>query len=376
MTRSWLKHLVFTVVAVVCSLAAASPAVAQDKKYKAGDRVECDWLQNGTFDKGTVVPFTSTDLDQSGRWYRVKLDKDKIPNSTVECMATRLRPFVEEAKDDSQNNAGGGESDQNQSNTNNDSGDGPSPKNRAAKYEPGDRVECDKAQIGVWEKGTVMHYLPNDTDRGSYVRVKLDGYKLYPEGLQCLANFIRPLGGEGLKATGKYKVGDAVEAKNHNGSWLPAKITAVDGAFYKVRFENRDSRYDETIDEERIRPPGASEKEAADQNEGNEARDQNPRTGRAPRSLPGTAWKIDFGKGVRGTIFRFCKSGTWDIVPDRAGSIGAVGKSYSVSGNTLTTVNRDDGKVQRWKMTWEGDVLVLFDGKQTLRLHYNGQTQC
>lgn len=96
-----------------------------------------------------------------------------------------------------------------------------------------------------------------------------------------------------------------------------------------------------------------------------------------PRSLNGTAWKIDFGKGVTGTIFLFCKGGKrWEIVPARAGTIGAVGKSYSVSGNTLTTVNADDGMVQKWKMTWESDVLVINDGKQTLRLHYNGETQC
>lgn len=369
----WRIQLIFTAVAVVFSLAATSPAVAQAKKYKVGDRIQCDWLQNGTFDKGTVVPFTSTDLDQSGRWYRVKLDKDKIPNSTVECMETRVRTFVEEEKDDSQNNADGGE--KNQSNTNNTGGES-STKNKAAKYKPGARVQCDKAQIGVWEKGTVMHYLPDDTDRGSYYRVKLDGYKFHPEGHQCMVNFVRPLGEAALRATGKYKVGDAVEAKNHNGSWLPAKITAVDGAFYKVRFENRDSRYDETIDGDRIRPLGTSEKEAANPNERNEARNQNTQTGRVPRSLPGTAWKIDFGKGLRGTIFRFCKSGTWDIVPARNETIGAVGKSYSVSGSTLTTVNRDDRMVQRWKMTWEGDVLVLFDGKQTLRLHYNGPTSC
>ena len=56
-----------------------------------GDRVQCDWLQNGRPDTGTVVPFTRTDLDQSGRWYRVRLDKEKIPNATVECMADRLR---------------------------------------------------------------------------------------------------------------------------------------------------------------------------------------------------------------------------------------------------------------------------------------------
>jgi hypothetical protein len=100
-----------------------------------------------------------------------------------------------------------------------------------------------------------------------------------------------------------------------------------------------------------------------------------PTTGGTPRSLPGTAWKIDFGKGVTGAIFLFCKSGRWEIVPAYR-TIGAIGRSYSVSGSTLTTVNADDGRVEKWKMTWKGDVLELFDGKVTLGLHYNGETQC
>jgi hypothetical protein len=368
--RKWM-----VLMATAFLLAASSAVVAQTKRFKPGDRVECDWLQNGSFDEGTVVPFSSSDIDQSGRWYRVKLDKDKIPNSTVECMANRLRPLVAAEEEDSRNDAGGENGNQNQSNNNNGTAGKAAANNKAPKYKPGERVECDKAQIGVWEKGTVVHYLPNDTDRASYYRVKLDGYKLYPEGHQCLVNFIRPIGEAALKATRSYKVGDAVEAKNHNGSWLPAKIIGVDGAFYKVRFENRDSRYDETIDEGRIRPFGTSEKEAADQNQQNDARDSTSQTGRAPRSLPGTAWKIDFGKGVTGTLFLFCRTGTWqNVLP--SGRIGAVGRSYSVSGSTLTTVNRDDGMVQKWKMTRKGDVLELFDGKVTLQLHYNGETQC
>jgi len=94
-----------------------------------------------------------------------------------------------------------------------------------------------------------------------------------------------------------------------------------------------------------------------------------------PHSLPGTAWKIDFGRGVTGTIFRFPRNGRWEIVPNRPGSIGAVGKSYTVSGSTLTTVNADDGMVQKWTMTWQGDILELNDGKTSMMLHYNGTTQ-
>lgn len=93
-------------------------------------------------------------------------------------------------------------------------------------------------------------------------------------------------------------------------------------------------------------------------------------------SLPGTTWKIDFGRGVTGTVFKFCKNRRWEIVPQRAGTIGAVGKSHTVSGSTLTTVNADDGMVEKWQMAWKGGVLDLFDGKTTLRLHYTGENQC
>jgi hypothetical protein len=176
-----------------------------------------------------------------------------------------------------------------------------------------------------------------------------------------------------ITQTEKCEVGDRIEAKSWVGSWLTAKIVAVDGAFHKVSFGNRDNSRNETIDQERIRPLGRGQQE---ENNQNDIRNTNSKMGSAPRSLPGTAWKIDFGKGVTGTVFLFCKSGRWEIVPARAGSIGAVGKSYKVSGSTLTTVNADDGMVQKWKMTWKDDVLELNDGKVTLGLHYNGETQC
>jgi hypothetical protein len=107
-----------------------------------------------------------------------------------------------------------------------------------------------------------------------------------------------------------------------------------------------------------------------------EAPDLTPKMTGAFPSLPGTAWKIDFGRGVTGTVFQFCKNRTWEIIPQRVGTIGAVGKSYSVSGSTLTTINADDGMVGKWKMSWKGGVLELFDGKASLRLHYDGENHC
>ena len=101
-----------------------------------------------------------------------------------------------------------------------------------------------------------------------------------------------------------------------------------------------------------------------------------PKMAGAFPALPGTTWRIDFGRGVTGTAFLFCKSGRWEIVPSRAGSIGAVGKTHKVSGDILTTVNADDGQVEKFKMAWKENVLELNDGKTVLRLYYSGETQC
>lgn len=102
----------------------------------------------------------------------------------------------------------------------------------------------------------------------------------------------------------------------------------------------------------------------------------NSQTTGASRSLSGTGWKIDFGDGKTGTVFNFCKNGAWEIVPQNNRTKGAVGKSYTVSGSTLTTVNADDGMVEKWEMRWDGEILELFDGTTTLRLHYDGETDC
>jgi len=221
------------VVAAVLMVPSAASAQAS---FEPGDRVECDWLQNGTFDSGVVVPFTSTDLDTTGRWFRVKLDKDRIPNSTVECMATKLRAGT----------------------------------TRAVQARPA-AVAAKPAQANPAARST-----------------------LAPAGARQVA---------------------APAAKG---------AAAARGSL----------------------PP-----------------------------LPGTAWKIDYGRGKTGDVFLFCSTGTWEIVP-AYGSIGAVGRSWRVSGATLTTVNRDDGQVQTWRMAGSDGVLVINDGRQVLRLHYNGTTQC
>ncbi len=235
---------------VTAGLLLPGPAIAQTR-FTPGDRVHCDWLQNGRYELATVVPFTSTDLDQSGRWYRVRLDMDKIPNATVECMLDRLRAVP-------------------------------------------------LATVGT----------PAFTDPP-----------------------------HSLAAT------------------LPATTAAAASADVR-QAEPRPAP---------MEPPVAP---AAPVLSGEPAVAGGP----IP-SLAGTAWKIDYGRGQTGDVFLFCSSGTWQIIPAR-GSIGAVGRSYSVSGTTLTTVDRDDGKVQTWQMSGDNSMMIIDDGRQALSLHYNGTTRC
>ncbi len=272
-----------TIAALVFIFAASSVTLAQDD-FKVGDKIEVkDAL---TWSKAQIVDA------KDGQF---KIHYERYSNSTFDVWKTpdRLRRIG--APD-------------------------PSSINKATKYKPGDRVECDKASIGVWEKGTVVPFLPDDTNKnsGNFFRVRLDSkvYSgLYAAGHECRTENICPINEAPIRASGKYKVGDQIEARNANNSWLPAKVIAVEGAFYKVRFDNRDSRYDESVSDDRIRPFGTTEKETEAKDKQNEP--LTPKMAGAFPSLPGTAWKIDFGRGVTGTVFQFCKNRRWEIIPQK-----------------------------------------------------------
>ncbi len=74
-----------------------------------------------------------------------------------------------------------------------------------AKYQPGDRVECDTMGIDQWFKGTVLPYKPQDnpalakdkTGQNHYIhRVRMDNEaSTRPEGGMCFTDRMRPLAG-------------------------------------------------------------------------------------------------------------------------------------------------------------------------------------
>lgn len=69
----------------------------------------------------------------------------------------------------------------------------------AGGFKIGARVECDKAGIDSWEKGTVMPFLKNDNPDGKWNRVRPDAYVrggMYPEGIPIIIERIRLLANE------------------------------------------------------------------------------------------------------------------------------------------------------------------------------------
>lgn len=70
---------------------------------------------------------------------------------------------------------------------------------RTGKFKIGDRVECDKAGINSWEKGTIMPFLQNDIPDGKTYRVRLDAQAnggMYLEGIGVMVEKIRLLPNE------------------------------------------------------------------------------------------------------------------------------------------------------------------------------------
>lgn len=201
---NWQKQLVFTAIAAVVFLfAASSQAVAQ--KYQPGDRVECD-MGTGTWLKGTVLSYLEKDNPvMFGEYYltRVLIEKwktsypegvlfqtDKMRLLKGEAAKPPKKQTQNEVNEEKENQPDENETAENQT---------------GAKFKPGDRVECDTMDIGKWFKGTVLPFLEKDnpdldkdkTGKYFYIhRVRLDNEaSTRPAGGMCFTDRTRLLTG-------------------------------------------------------------------------------------------------------------------------------------------------------------------------------------
>lgn len=351
------------IVAVVFIFAANSLTFAQTD-YKVGDKIEAK---------------------DGGKWYKARIIEAKDGKFKIHYDSYDAVMDVW-ATPEYIRRIGGDTPTTNEKKTGNQTQEPTSVANKAAKYKPGDRVECDKASIGVWEKGTVMPFAPDDTNKnsGNFYRVRLDSFVkggLYLAGHECRTENIRPLGETSLKASGKYKVGDRIEAQNSYLSWLPAKIIAANGAFYTVRYDSRDERYDETIDDLRIRKIGGKQAENADKSKNPET--VSPKPNAAAQLMPGTAWSLRLynkskGYSADGTIMTmlFCTNGRYDMV--RRGLSAAPNGTYKMAGKNLTLKNGQGGQTETYTISSPAaGTFELSDGSDIIWRLFDGvRTDC
>lgn len=151
----------------------------------------------------------------------------------------------------------------------------------AQEYAPGQGVEVDISGINSWEAGTVIPFLPGDSQDGYQVRVKVPRYSLYPDGFMVQKIHMRPAAApaaappqqqqapaaaqpnqipqtwepihnprpalnptQGLAGHNKFNAGDRVEIdKAKINSWEAATVLPFegndprDGSFYRIRID-------------------------------------------------------------------------------------------------------------------------------------------
>jgi len=197
-TKSNRKTIVLIIIINAFFLFAASlQTFAQT--YKAGDRVECDPTSNNSWLKGTVVDYLEKDNPIfQGEYYLVRVViekwKDSYPEGVL-CQTKQVRILKGEIVKQPTRQT-----------SNEPNAETETTENKfGAKFQPGDRVECDTMNIGTWFKGTVLPFLEKDnpdlakdkTGKYFYIhRVRLDNEaSTRPAGGMCFTDRTRLLTG-------------------------------------------------------------------------------------------------------------------------------------------------------------------------------------
>lgn len=187
-TKFNLLKISLTIMVLVFSIVpAVSSVFAQENvngKYRVGERVECDFSFNGTYPQGTVVEVVGKGDELTCCRYRVKIDNDDpLWKDGRLCSARNTRSVAAATTE----NANQTKTEPKKNTTEKNIND--SAANRVqGKYNSGDRVACQPTpKIGAYRNGTVVSMMED----GRY-RVRFDDEPLYPEGIICSPDYMRP----------------------------------------------------------------------------------------------------------------------------------------------------------------------------------------
>lgn len=186
------NHRFFGIAILLCLFGASISTFAQEDvngKYKVGDRVECDAAHGtGEYKKGTVIDVVGAGDKSTCCRYQVSFDDDTPFNKKTGwlCSLKFTRPIGGKAPAETQNPPKTNIPKTSPGTTANDGAT-----NQADnKYNTGDRVECQPTpRIGAFRKGSVVSMMED----GRY-RVRFDDEPLYPEGIICSPEYMRPSG--------------------------------------------------------------------------------------------------------------------------------------------------------------------------------------
>lgn len=259
------------------------------------------------------------------------------------------------------------------------------------KYKTGDVIEVLFNSSKGWETAVVMPYLNGDIAAGRerWLRAWLPSLPSEVVGVEVMMENVRP--GNAANLTGpeewysgkvssivdavlsqKFGSGKSTSQSGNNATGRAEKLAPVSSALSTKTSPTKTS-------------PTPTNNSTAGSTTNNDAQSgpipggvsSKPAMNGSLPNLAGTAWKQLYEKNVNVVpVFLFCKSGHWEVVRYSlaAGMMG----SWRASGNTLTLTNSTDGKSENYSMTYNAgqNLLLLNDGHVTLRLLYNGTTQC
>lgn len=265
-----LHSIGIAILFLIAGLFACPTASAQ--QYAPGQAVEVDMAGINSWEPGTVVPFLPGD-SQDGYLVRVKVPNYSLYPDGMLVQKIHMRPAanapaqapnagaINQAPPPAANNPPPAWQQPAQNpiappaiNRPANPPAAAAPRGAKQKFNPGDRVEIDKASINSWEGASVIPFEDRDPKDGSMVRIRIDGYTITPHGLLVPVERLRAAGGAAQVV--QRNIGDRVDALC-TGLWYLATIIDKKGVDeYKVRYDVGGVVNEEWVDPTRLAAPG------------------------------------------------------------------------------------------------------------------------